>query len=71
MGRLEVSCSRQVDLGGTGGHDGAPLVTVGKSVLETWANGLSTLKFFMIVYFSQLSCCSFPEKILKIKFALP
>ena len=35
-----------MDLGGTGGHDGAPLVTVGKSVLETWADGPSTLNFF-------------------------
>ena len=39
MRRLEVSYSRQVDLGGTGGHDGAPLVKVGKSVKETWASG--------------------------------
>ena len=40
-----------MDLGGTGGHDGAPLVTVGKSVLETWADGPSTLNFFMMLYF--------------------
>ena len=52
MRRLEVSYSRQVDLGGTGGHDGAPLVTVGKSVLKTWAYAPSTLNFYDVILFT-------------------